>query len=268
MPSVSQSQVFVDRVTRHVSFEELEPRLRGTVVVRLLAPRAQPDAEAAAEAVCSMIFARLRQYPRAIAAMGKEAEVARGVIAELPRSAGVSRVELSLRVGASPVPAGAPAGRAEARDSELPPSESNPRARGGRDERGRVLLVDDDLPARLALHGVLSDDFLVTVADGMPSAQALLARHDFDVLLTDLEMPKGSGLSLLKLVESRWPWIIGILLTGHEDRAEVRNARGDGRLYRVMRKPYDPEALIASIRGAVTLSRMRRVGGRLARPKR
>ena len=127
-----------------------------------------------------------------------------------------------------------------------------------RDERGKVLVVDDDLGARTAVHGVLVDDFDVVVADGIANAEVALSRRDFDVLLTDLEMPNGSGLTLLKRVETKWPWMIGILLTGHDDAAEVRNARDDKRLFRVMRKPYEPEALIGSVRRAVALARLRR----------
>jgi two-component system response regulator HupR/HoxA len=131
-------------------------------------------------------------------------------------------------------------------------------------DRGKVLVVDDDIGARTTLHGVLVDDFEVAVADGLGNAEAALARADFDVLLTDLEMPNGSGLTLLKRVETRWPWIIGILLTGHDERAEVRSARDDKRLYRVMRKPYQPEALIDSVRRGVALARLRRMS--LRRP--
>lgn len=55
------------------------------------------------------------------------------------------------------------------------------------------------------------------VAEGSDGDQveALVERHQPDVLLLDLTMRRCSGLEALTMVRSRWPWLPVILLSMH-----------------------------------------------------
>jgi two-component system response regulator FlrC len=119
-------------------------------------------------------------------------------------------------------------------------------------------VVDDDLGVRKSLEGLLAVDFEVVSANGVEEAESALERGDFDVVLTDYEMPGVSGMSFLRELYGRRPEIMGILLTGHVDHPEVRKAERDDAVVRIITKPYDPERLIKWIENAVRLSRMRR----------
>src|SRR5215468_6676514 len=109
--------------------------------------------------------------------------------------------------------------------------------------RDRVLIVDDDAAARATMEAVLGDDFAITSATGPGDALARLARQDFLVVVTDEEMPDGSGLGLLAELERRYPLVVGVLVTGHAEYAGVQAAMRNLRGAAVVLKPYDPDLL-------------------------
>jgi chemosensory pili system protein ChpA (sensor histidine kinase/response regulator) len=71
-------------------------------------------------------------------------------------------------------------------------------------KKGRVLLVDDSLSVRKFVGAMLSKaGFVVTTANDGADALARLAEAEFDVLVTDLEMPRLNGYELLEDVRRR-----------------------------------------------------------------
>jgi DNA-binding NtrC family response regulator len=66
----------------------------------------------------------------------------------------------------------------------------------------KILLVDNERGIRNLLSEVLSDEgFDVSVAkDGLESLDKL-ERSDFDLVITDINMPRLDGISMLKIME-------------------------------------------------------------------
>lgn len=122
-----------------------------------------------------------------------------------------------------------------------------------------VLIVDDDLIARDTLAAILSDAYCVDTAGSSEQALRLLERGRYAVLISDYEMPGGSGLELLQRLEDTYPDIIAILLTAHADKRDVREADRARRVFAVLKKPYDPQDLIRSLRLAMATARMRQL---------
>ena len=61
---------------------------------------------------------------------------------------------------------------------------------------GRVLVVDDDAVGRYTLRGLLEEEGLaVEEAPDGAAAIELLAQRDFDLVISDLRMPKLDGMS-------------------------------------------------------------------------
>lgn len=92
-------------------------------------------------------------------------------------------------------------------------------------EKYAVLLIDDH---RILLEGVRS---LINslpkfhVADTASSGQealALIKKNDYDILVTDYEVPELSGLELIKAARAVQPDIKVIVLSMHDDPAVVR----------------------------------------------
>ena len=224
--------------------------MRGKLVIEFSEPVAAMHANNVADVAEAIAQKAVSGYTSPEAAMGAEIAIAELVRQKLPPASRVARVELVLALP----------GAFTTTQSRRRPSYS------GRIERGRVLVVDDDPMARATLVGVLQDEFEVVIATGPTSARAELdgpGKH-FDVVLADYEMPDGNGLQFLREAVASRAHLIGILVTAHGEYTEVARARTDDAIFRILLKPYDPEVLLACVRSALSLARMRRTTAKLA----
>ncbi len=78
-----------------------------------------------------------------------------------------------------------------------------------------LLIVDDEKATREGLRHALEDRFDVYVADDAAAATELLEREKFDVLLTDLRLPKEDGLRLIDRAKSHPRPPVCILMTAY-----------------------------------------------------
>ena len=105
--------------------------------------------------------------------------------------------------------------------------------------RARVLLVDDDVDMRELLALVLSrDGCAITQAGDVASALRLLRQGGFQLVITDYELPDGTGGQLLgqAAAERLLQDCAVLVVTGHPDPEDVGAAP-------VIPKPFDPEAV-------------------------
>jgi HD-like signal output (HDOD) protein len=84
----------------------------------------------------------------------------------------------------------------------------------------RILFVDDE-PALLAglrsrLHPLAGRWEMSFLGSGEAAVQALESRP-YDVIVTDLRMPRMDGEELLRIVSTRWPEVIRMVLSGYTD---------------------------------------------------
>jgi CheY-like chemotaxis protein len=90
----------------------------------------------------------------------------------------------------------------------------------------RVLLVEDD-PDTLAVTSMLlrADTYEVATAETISQALNQLREHDFDLLISDISLPDGSGLDLMREMRERQKGVRGIALSGFGSQEDVRRAR-------------------------------------------
>ena len=114
-----------------------------------------------------------------------------------------------------------------------------------------ILLVDDEEPITAALARVLRRDDLRILVTNLP-AQALeiLANEAVHVVLTDQRMPEMSGVELLTQIRERYPDTVRIVLSGHADLDAVIDAVNRGAVYKYLTKPWDNDALRATVHEA------------------
>ncbi len=114
-------------------------------------------------------------------------------------------------------------------------------------------MVDDDETTRFLLgEYVRRASGEAERAAGLRAAVEHLERGHFDALITDLQMPDGSGLELLSVVVERWPSMGRVMLTGYASPAvETRLAELGARL---IVKPSSPAEIGAAIAAAITPS--------------
>ena len=111
-------------------------------------------------------------------------------------------------------------------------------------EKVRVLLVDDDADIRDLLAVVLEQDgCAITQAGDVATALRLLRAGGFKLLITDYELPDGSGGQLLgQAARERLLQDCAVLVvTGYPDPEDVGAAP-------VIAKPFDPDALRKQVR--------------------
>ena len=123
----------------------------------------------------------------------------------------------------------------------------------------RVLVVDDDSSTRTLCKVALEDaGFDVHLADGVRSALALIDKTDFDAILTDKNMPDGSGLDLLQTLRDRGSDAATLLMTAFADvESAVKALELDVSDY--LEKPFADIAILPRrVERAVESARLRR----------
>jgi two-component system cell cycle response regulator len=116
----------------------------------------------------------------------------------------------------------------------------------------RVLLVDDEKVARTVYGDYLADaGHEVHAVGGVHEAQAALARQPFDIVVTDLILPQGDGMEVLRHTKERYPDIEVVLITALDKVGPaVRAIKSGAAEYLV--KPVRAEALRHAVSRALT----------------
>lgn len=112
--------------------------------------------------------------------------------------------------------------------------------------RGRILIVDDENGPRQALRMLLKEDHDVFLAVDVPSAQAILAEQPIDLVITDLRMPRQSGVELLRWVKANLNDVEVIILTGFGELDSAMTAVECGALAYVV-KPFDTQVMLRHV---------------------
>ncbi len=106
-----------------------------------------------------------------------------------------------------------------------------------KNEAGKILIVDDEPSIRKLLFKYLSDkNYAVDTADNGQTALEKLESESFDLVLTDLRMPKMGGRELLQIMSDNFPNIPKIVLTGHGTSEDIILALKTG-AYDFLTKP-------------------------------
>ena len=110
-----------------------------------------------------------------------------------------------------------------------------------------ALIVDDDTDTRELLSDVArGEGFTVASADTLRAARAQLVRQTPDVLLTDLELPDGNGMALIKDLDQAADTEV-VVVTGHASvGTAVEALRAGATDY--LTKPIDVERLTNMLR--------------------
>src|SRR5688572_8760325 len=83
------------------------------------------------------------------------------------------------------------------------------------DGQVRILVVDDEESHRITTAAILEKDgYTVDTASSGDEAIALLKNVDYDLILTDLHMEGGDGLTVLAQIRLQAPLTISVVLTG------------------------------------------------------
>jgi two-component system nitrate/nitrite response regulator NarL len=101
----------------------------------------------------------------------------------------------------------------------------------------KVLLADDHRILLEGLKNLIQDPFVVSeVATSGTEALHFIKSTDFDLLITDYEMPGITGLELVKAAKAAQPEMKVIVLSMHDDPAVVKELLRSGALGYILKK--------------------------------
>src|SRR6266496_1348956 len=120
-----------------------------------------------------------------------------------------------------------------------------------------VLFVDDEPNVLLGLqrsfHCMRHEWEMAFVNSGAAALEAL-AKHAFDVVVTDMRMPGIDGAALLEQMVIHYPNVARIVLSGHADAQTL--LRAATRAHQYLSKPCDIRLLRAKISQALTMQEL------------
>jgi DNA-binding NtrC family response regulator len=121
-----------------------------------------------------------------------------------------------------------------------------------------ILFVEDEQVARVFLARLLRrEGFEVLEANDLAEAREVMGAHWVDMIILDRGLPDGDGLSFLREIRQRDPYIPVTVLTAHSEPPKIVEAMNLNAVDYVV-KPVDMEGLMARVRTMSALDDMRR----------
>ncbi len=126
-----------------------------------------------------------------------------------------------------------------------------------------VLIADDEPSIRHVLTLILTDKGydVRAVADGEEALRELSARP-YDVVISDVRMPKVDGMALLKAALGHWPEITFLVMSAYGSQDQALEAVAAG-AYDYVQKPFKPEEIVLVLKKAEERIRLLRENKRL-----
>jgi PAS domain S-box-containing protein len=118
---------------------------------------------------------------------------------------------------------------------------------------GHILVVDDEKSIRVTLKSFLiRDGHDIEVAEDADQAMGLLAKKDFDVVVSDIILPRITGVNLLKAIRKASPNVKVIMMTG-EPTVETATESLRAGAFDYLSKPITKDVVLKVVRTAVNV---------------
>ena len=131
----------------------------------------------------------------------------------------------------------------------------------------RVLIVDDEPKLRRLLAGHFDDlGYTTTTAGSINQSFALLEKDFFDLVITDVRLPDGSGIDILKQAKAAFEDTQVIVITAYGTVHDAVDAMRIG-AYDYILKPFELDTLSLLAERALETSKLKHALQRHAKPK-
>jgi DNA-binding response OmpR family regulator len=115
-----------------------------------------------------------------------------------------------------------------------------------------ILLVEDEVPTRRAIHAMLANGgFAVLDAGDAQEALEILSTRPapVDLLVTDLMLPTMKGLDLAGEAQALQPGLKVLYMTGNDQSVMAASLQAS---HALLLKPFGPRKLLAAVRKLLT----------------
>lgn len=116
--------------------------------------------------------------------------------------------------------------------------------------RYNILVTDDEIDNLQLFKRTLRQEYNVFLANSGFEALEILKNQKIDMILSDHKMPGMDGIELMKKSLNYAPDSIKILITAYADSTSLMSAINEGKIYRYIRKPWNPGDLLNIIKAS------------------
>ncbi|TDQ22797.1 sigma-54-dependent transcriptional regulator [Tenacibaculum caenipelagi] len=115
----------------------------------------------------------------------------------------------------------------------------------------KILLVEDDVTfSNMLKHFLERHQYTVEVSYTIKNASVLLKKHSYNLIFTDLRLPDGNGIDLLKLSKDNNSNIPVVLMTSYAEVSTAVQAMKQG-AFDYISKPFNPDEVLEVISNAL-----------------
>ena len=117
----------------------------------------------------------------------------------------------------------------------------------------KILIIEDEPAIRNVLSNILSDEdksFKIDEAENGEEGIDLIRKNDYDLVISDIKMPKKDGIEVLELALNHNPDIPFLMISGHGDIDTAVESIKKG-AFDYISKPPDLNRLLNSVRNAL-----------------
>ena len=131
------------------------------------------------------------------------------------------------------------------------------------EEKYRVLLVDDEEDNLALLYRTLRQDFYILKTTSPLEALTILDENPVDIIISDHKMEEMDGVEFLRRSYKKYPNCVRLLVTAYSDSFTLIGAINNGKIYRYIRKPWDPAELLLTVKAAAEYFQLKKENNRL-----
>lgn len=122
----------------------------------------------------------------------------------------------------------------------------------------RILVVDDSVPTlEILRRNLTASDYIVFTAESVESALEVLERTPIELVITDMKMPRQTGVDLIRHVRENYRDTAVMMITGYASVHGAVEAMHLG-AEDYLAKPFTDDELLAAVRTTLDRSRRRR----------
>ncbi|MDM1045061.1 sigma-54-dependent Fis family transcriptional regulator [Myroides sp. 1354] len=125
-------------------------------------------------------------------------------------------------------------------------------------KESKILIVEDEAAIRRVLARILEDEspsYKVDTAEDGEEGLKKIAQEDYDLVISDIKMPKMSGDELLVEAKKIKPETVFVMISGHGDLETAINTMKLG-AFDYISKPPDLNRLLTTVRNALDKSQL------------
>ncbi|MCD7740252.1 MAG: HD domain-containing protein [Candidatus Gastranaerophilales bacterium] len=118
-------------------------------------------------------------------------------------------------------------------------------------DKYKILIVDDEPDNLALLYRTLRGKYDIAKSTSPVMALDMLKQEKFNCILSDHKMPEMDGVEFLKRSCEISPDTMRLLVTAYTDAGILIDAINYAKIYRYIKKPYNPDELLLIVRNAL-----------------